>query len=133
MFFERFHEISRRSENRSLEEEHPISRTNGVYRFAIVTAPPDPSLIINNFPPGGPGAARVGHAAGILSIIDSSSRTPRRAIIWTILSRRSGLKKGGRELAVSPPFETRLPSLFIVIVLFDKTLRPCYAHFLRES
>lgn len=111
MFFERFHEISRRSENRSLEEEHPISRTNGVYRFAIVTAPSDPSLIINNFSLAASGL----HVSDMRrEFCPSSIRLRERcgaplSGLWTILSRRSGLEKGGRELAVPPPSKLGSP------------------------
>jgi len=105
---------------------------NGAWlALAMVTAPPGPSLIINNFPlaaPGlhvyGPCRDRAGLAARVLSVIDR-----RRG--------RCCLPSSGRyfhgdqsEPALSP-FETR-PSLLSVVVLFDKQ-RPSCARFLRES
>jgi len=100
----------------------PIRGRRSIAKFAtahgLVTAPPGPSLIINNFPlaaPGlhvyGPCRDRAGLAARVLSVIDRHRE-------------RCCLPSSGRyfhgdqsEPAVSP-FETR-PPLLSIVVLFD--------------
>lgn len=112
-----FSEVSRRSENRSLKEKRP-SRTNGAYRFAIVTAPPGPSLIINNFLLAAPEL----HVSDVRRKFCPSSIRRREQHGAPLSDDTFAASQAGGTIGRLPLRNSAasLPSLFIVIVLFDK-------------